>query len=203
MAKRSYKAYSVSEALAMDRQTLRKQYAKLSYVARQRVKSLSAKFPGYADVENYYSKTREYAPLRSLRDETDKQIAIRFSQLTRYLAGGTSTEIGFSSSIESTVKRLNFHGFKYINTENVIYFYRFMEDARARGVETIFGSEQMVDLFERAHKRGLSHEQILANMDRWREQEEERVAKEIRTGKKIPRKKPRFYASRGRKSDYD
>lgn len=203
MAKRSYTAYSVSEALAMDRRTLREQYAKLSYVARQRVKTLSAKYPGYADVENYYSKMREYAPLRSLPGESDKQIAMRFSKLTRYLAGGTSTEIGFRSSLDRTVERLQKHGYDFINTKNVIDFYRFMEDARTRGVETIYGSEQMVELFQRSSRRKLSRDQILANMDHWREQEEERKAEELRTGKTIPRKKPRFYASRGRKSDYD
>ena len=187
MAKRSYKAYTVSEALAMDRRTLREQYAKLSYVARQRVKTLSVKYPGYGDVENFNAKMSQYAPLRSLRGESDKAIALRFSQLTKYLAQGTSTERGFRSSLEQTVDRLNEHGYDFINTDNVIAFYRFMEDARQRGVETIYGSEQMVELFERAQKRGLSRDQIIANMDYWKQHDS---------------KKPRFYASRGRKSDY-
>lgn len=187
MAKRRYTAYSVSEALAMDRRTLREQYAKLSYVARQRVKTLSAKYPGYGDIENYNAKMSEYAPLRSLRGESDKAIAMRFSRLTKYLAQGTSTERGFRSSLEDTVERLNEHGYDFINTENVIAFYRFMEDARQRGVEAIYGSEQMVELFERAYKRGLSRDQIIANMDYWKQHNS---------------KQPRFYASRGRKSDY-
>lgn len=203
MAKRSYKAVSVAEARAMDRSELRTQYAKLSYVARQRIKGLAAQFPGYADVENYGSKMREYAPLRSLKGESDQQIAMRYSQLTRYLAQGTSTERGFRSSLEQTVERLNEHGYDYITTENVIAFYRFMEDARQRGVEDIYGSEQMVELFERAHKRGLSRSQIIANMEYWSEAEQKRKAEELRTGRKIPTKKARFYASRGRKSDYD
>lgn len=188
MAKRSYIAYSVNEALAMDRRTLREKYAKLSYVARQRVKSLSAKYPGYGDVENYNAKMSEYAPLRSLRGESDKQIAMRYSRLTKYLAQGTSTERGFRSSLEQTVDRLNEHGYDFINTDNVIAFYRFMEDARQRGLDTIFGSEQLVQAFNRANKRKLTREQIIANMDYWKEHDN---------------KKPRFYASRGRKADYD
>ena len=188
MAKRKYTAYSVSEARAMDRRTLREQYAKLSYVARQRVKTLSAKYPGYGDIENYNAKMSEYAPLRSLRGESDKAIAMRFSRLTKYLSQGTSTERGFRSSLEQTVERLNEHGYDFINTDNVIAFYRFMEDARQRGVESIYGSEQMVELFERAQRRGLSRDQIIANMDYWKQHNSN---------------KPRFYASRGRKADYD
>lgn len=188
MAKQSYKAYTVSEALAMDRRTLREQYAKLSYVARQRIKKLSAKYPGYADVDNYDYRINEYAPLRLLRGKSDKEIAMRFSRLTKYLSQGTSTERGFKSSLEQTVERLNEHGYDFINTDNVIAFYRFMEDARQRGLNTIFGSEQLVQAFNRANKRKLTREQIIANMDYWKEHDN---------------KKPRFYASRGRKADYD
>ena len=193
----------MAEARAMGRSELRTQYAKLSYVARQRVKVLAAQFPGYSDVENYDSKMREYAPLRSLKGESDQQIAMRYSQLTRYLAQGTSTVEGFRASLAQTVERLNKHKFDFITMDNVIYFYRFMEDARQHAVEDIFGSEQMVELFERARKRKLSRSQIIANMNYWYEQEQKRLNKEAQTGEKIERKKPRFYASRGRKSDYD
>lgn len=188
MAKRKYTAYSVSEALAMDRRTLREQYAKLSYVARTRLTNLMNKFPDYRDIANYSNAMSEFAPLRSLRGMNDKSIAMRFSRLTKYLAQGTSTERGFRKSLNETVNRLNEHGYDFINDDNIIAFYRFMEDARQRGVESIYGSEQMVELFERAQKRGLSRDQIIANMDYWKQHNTN---------------KPRFYASRGRKADYD
>lgn len=187
MAKRSYKAYTVSEAMELGSTRLREQYAKLSYVARTRLTNLMNKFPDYRDIANYSNAMSEFAPLRSLRGMNDKSIAMRFSRLTKYLAQGTSTERGFRKSLNETVNRLNEHGYDFINDDNIIAFYRFMEDARQRGVETIYGSEQMVELFERAHKRGLSRDQIIANMDYWKQHNS---------------KKPRFYASRGRKSDY-
>lgn len=202
MAKRSYKTYTVSEAMELGSTRLREQYAKLSYVARTRLTNLMNKFPGYRDIPNYVNAMSEFAPLRSLRGLNDKAIAMRFSRLTKYLAQGTSTERGFRKSLKETVNRLHEHGYDFINIDNVIAFYRFMEDARQRGVENIYGSEQMVELFERSYRRKLTSDQIIANMDYWKQQDEKRLAEQQRTGKRIPVKPARFYASRGRKSDY-
>lgn len=66
-----------------------------------------------------------------------------------------------------TINTLKEMGINYVNGRNFNSFMRFMDDARARHLGSIYTSEQLIEAIREAKKRGLTKAQIRANMDRW------------------------------------
>lgn len=66
---------------------------------------------------------------------------------------------------------LHREGYDYIDEGNIEDFYKFMEDARARGLGAIYGSDRIAQLIQRGMKKGLTRNQIIANMESWAENE--------------------------------
>lgn len=70
-------------------------------------------------------------------------------------------------SKDETLNTLKEMGINYVNGRNFNSFMRFMDDARARHLGTVYTSEQLIEAIRVAKKRGLTKAQIRANMDRW------------------------------------
>lgn len=159
---------------------LKRQYIKQSYIARKRYKILSMKYPNSEIVMRHRG---DFAPLRKMKGISKADLAKELSNVTRFLAGQSSRENEYEDVRKNTVRSFQDHGFTDITEENLDALYQFLEDARQRHLATIYGSDQLIEAFQRAHKRGLSREQLLGNIEYWAEHG---------TGKE----KPRVYASR-------
>ena len=84
------------------------------------------------------------------------------------LESGQLSPEGNERSVASTIETLrNDLGLDYINKRNFNSFMRFLDDARARGLGSVYSSEQLLDAINEAKRKGLTKAQIRANMDRW------------------------------------
>ena len=84
------------------------------------------------------------------------------------LESGQLSLEGHERSVSSTIETLrNDLGLDYINRRNFNSFMRFLDDARARGLGSVYSSEQLLDAINEAKRKGLTKAQIRANMDRW------------------------------------
>jgi len=59
------------------------------------------------------------------------------------------------------------YGYDFIDGRNFSAFMHFLDDARARGLASIYSSEQMIEAYQEMREKGLSRKQIIENIDRW------------------------------------
>lgn len=171
-------AQQLKETRTMEQ--LRKQYVKQSYVARQRYKKLAAEFP---NSEIVMRRKGDFLPLKQMKGISKSALAKELSDVTRFLAASSSRAEEYKQVRSETVETFHKHGYEDVTEKNLDPLIQFLEDARQRHLATIYGSEQLVEVFNRAQKRGLTREQLLGNIEYWAEHGD-------------GRKQPRLYASR-------
>lgn len=180
MARPRIKHISAQELNRRTLAELKQQYVKQSYEARRRYKQLQAKYPGSEIVQRHQG---DFKPLRQMKGISKSDLAKELSDVTRFLSASSSRVNEYEQVRSDTVETFHRHGFEDVTEKNLDPLIQFLEDARQRHLATIYGSEQLVETFQRAQKRGLSREQLLGNIEYWAEHG---------TGKE----KPRLYASR-------
>lgn len=159
---------------------LKTQYVKQAYVARKRMEQLQKQYPGSEVVQR---RQGDFKPLRQMKGISKSDLAKELSDVTRFLSSSSSRADEYAQVRSDTVATFQRHGYEDVTEKNLDPLIQFLEDARQRHLATIYGSEQLVEVFNRAQKRGLSREQLLGNIEYWAEHG---------TGKE----KPRLYASR-------
>jgi hypothetical protein len=65
------------------------------------------------------------------------------------------------------IDTLHRDGLDFINGRNFNSYMRFLDDARARHLASVYSSEQILIAINEARRKGLTKAQIRANMDRW------------------------------------
>lgn len=165
--------------MAKNKPTLRSRYSKASIAIRKQLKRAEGR-PGYkAMVQKYRG---EFPTLEKLGDISDRDLRLltaRAEQLLETKALGKSHESQINRALDTFQSR----GYDYLNRSNIDDFFDFLDDARARGLTSIYGYEAILDAVNRARKRGLSDEEIIGNIQHWTE---------YNTGQ-------RLYVRRGRK----
>lgn len=158
---------------------LRREYSKLAYTARQRISKLEAAFGPKAEI--LQRRSGDFGTLRSLGNVNRTQIAQELANVRRFLASGSSRVGEYRQIRENIIESFQRSGYEFVNESNLDDLYQFLEDARARNIAALYGSDQLVETWNRARKRGLTEEQLLGNIEYWAEN---------------PGKSMRLYASR-------
>ena len=180
MARPRIKHVSAQELNRRTMAELKQQYVKQSYEARRRYKQLASQFSGSEVVQR---RKGDFKPLRQLKGISKADLAKELSDVTRFLTSSSSRVKEYEQVRKNTVQTFQEHGYEDVNEKNLDPLIQFLEDARQRHLATIYGSEQLVEVFQRAQKRGLTREQLLGNIEYWAEHGD---------GKKAPR----LFASR-------
>lgn len=102
-----------------------------------------------------------------------------------YESGAVSLE-GVERSRELALRTLHDEGYTYVNRKNFNSFMRFLDDARARGLGSLYSSTQIISMIYEAKKKGLTKSQIKKNIARWGDQ-----VKRDREGKVIEQQRPK------------
>ena len=180
MAKR-IEALSAWEIAGSSRSTkeLRREYSKLAYKARKRLEAIEKKFGSKAEIVQ--RRKGDFGTLSSLGKVNRAQISAELADVRRFLASGSSRVSEYAQVRQNAIESFHRSGYEFVNEKNLDDLYQFLEDARARHIGSIYGSDQLIETFERAQKRGLSSEQLLGNIEYWAEN--------------VP-KRPTLYASR-------
>jgi len=158
---------------------LRREYSKLAYTARQRIARLEQEFGPKAEI--LQRRSGDFGTLRSLGKVNRTQIAQELASVRRFLASGSSRVREYRQIRENIIESFQRSGYEFVNESNLDDLYQFLEDARARNIAAVYGSDQLVETWNRARKRGLTEEQLLGNIEYWAEN---------------PGKSMRLYASR-------
>ena len=197
MAKR-IKHQSVQDLKGISGTELRVAYSKLAYTARKRVERLSERYGSTAEVVT--RRSRDFQPVRAIerqqgRKLTDQEVRMLYSDATRFLSSDSSrikeyesVQSAFREHFRESIGRIRYgEQEKPIPDKDVEPLYQFLEDARIKDIQGIFGSDQLVRVFYRAKERGLTREQLLGNIEYW--------VQNNREGQKLYLKANRFSSS--------
>lgn len=146
---------------------LRREYSKLAYVARQRIAKLEAAFGPKAEI--LQRRSGDFGTLKSLGKINRMQVSQELANVRRFLASGSSRVREYGQIRENIVESFQRSGYEFVNESNIDDLYQFLEDARARNIASLYGSDQLVETWNRARKRGLTEEQLLGNIEYWAE----------------------------------
>lgn len=146
---------------------LRRQYSKQAYVARQRLGKIEAAFGSKAEIVQ--RRAGDFRPLKELGDLNRQQLAQELSSTQKFLASGSSRVREYGQVRQNIIDSFNENGYDFVNEANLDDLYQFLEDARARHLGSMYGSDQLIETWNRAQKRGMTPEQLLGNIEYWAE----------------------------------
>ena len=146
---------------------LRRQYSKQAYVARQRLGKIEAAFGSKAEIVQ--RRAGDFRPLKELGDLNRQQLAQELSSTQKFLASGSSRVKEYGQVRQNIIDSFNENGYEFVNESNLDDLYQFLEDARARHLGSMYGSDQLIETWNRAQKRGMTPEQLLGNIEYWAE----------------------------------
>lgn len=127
------------------------------------LKTLAKEAPESKALERYAGEfepiTSEHANIRKVREMAKRAEKI-------YKSGATSLE-GAQRSMALTIDKLHQEGLDFIDRRNFRYFMRFLHDAQARGLGSLYSSDQIIQAIRDARSKGLNRRQIKANIQYW------------------------------------
>lgn len=140
-------------------------YSKASIKVRRQLKRLEGRAGSKQLIERYRG---EFPTLRELGNVSERDLQIMTRKATNLLQTKTLTT-RHNRQINQAVETLQERGYDYVNRSNIEEFFDFLDDARARGLASIYGYEAILDAVNRAKRRGLSPAEIKGNIDYWSE----------------------------------
>lgn len=177
---------------------IRQRYAYLAGRVRRQMKELEARMPEAVSLERY---RREFPRLRDLGNVSEKALKLGIREAEKLLKSGELSLRSQRRSMNTAIKTLNERGYNYVNQQNFGYFMDFLDDARARGLASIYGYQYLLDTFNRAKKRGLSDDEIRGNIAYWAEQADKQRAMAEKKGIALDEfEAKRLYIRKGRYS---
>lgn len=157
---------------------LRVKYSKLAYTARKRVERLSERYGSGSEV--VVRRSRDFQTLHQLEGQqgrklTDQEVRMLYSDATRFLSSDSSrireyesVQSAFREHFAESIGRIRYgEQEKPIPDKDIDPLYQFLEDARIKDIQGIFGSNELVRAYYRAQERNLSREQLLGNIEYW------------------------------------
>lgn len=178
---------------------IRQQYSRLASQVRRKARILEQRMPEAVSVQRYRG---EFPKLRDLGNVSEAALRRGIKEAQRLLESNELSLRANKRSQATAIQTLNERGYNYINNQNFGYFMNFLDDARARGLASIYGYQYLLDTFNRAKKRGLSDDEIKGNIQYWANQADRQRAIAMKKG--IPLEEfegKRLYIRKGRKYD--
>lgn len=146
---------------------LRSQYASESAYIRRRLRDIEKVDPDNLIVRKFKN---EFPALKDFKlRPSDEAIKLGLEKMKELRKSGALSVKKQKASVGNFIFELNMRGYTFINKSNFSDLIEFLDDARARGLANIYGYEPVLQAIHRARKRGLSDEEIEANIDYWAE----------------------------------
>ena len=163
--------------------SIRYKYAQISYVARKQYQRLVERIPAARSVSRY--SLADFPSLKELGQISDLDLARNYAFIKNVVNSGQlsvqENRRRISTALETI--RQQMPGQDFINEENAVSLFTFLSDARAAGLETVYGYREILQEVSRAQKAGLTPEQIRLNMEYYRNRSAVADAKALQAGR--------------------
>lgn len=163
--------------------SIRYKYAQISYVARKQYQRLVERVPAARSVSRY--SLADFPSLKELGQISDLDLARNYAFIKNVVNSGQlsvqENRRRISTALETI--RQQMPGQDFINEENAVDLFNFLSDARAAGLEAVYGYREILQEVSRAQKAGLTPEQIRLNMEYYRNRSAVADAKALQAGR--------------------
>ena len=144
--------------------SLRQQYIQESKYIRRRLSDIEKRMPDSMIVQRYKN---EFPGVKDLGPTSDAGFRMALKEIRKLRESGQLSVSSQRRSKAGAIATLNARGYTFVNDENFDPLFRFLDDARARGLTSIYGYTQLLTAFDRAVKRGLTEDEIKGNIEYW------------------------------------
>ena len=121
--------------------------------------------PDAKSLERYAGEFHELDPKGKWNANTVRKMKSQAKRL--YESGQLSWDAEQRSKATAIQTLREEYGYDFIDGRNFSAFMHFLDDARARGLASIYSSEQMIEAYQEMREKGLSKKQIIENINRW------------------------------------
>ena len=126
---------------------------------------LAKEMPESKALERY---SGEFQPITT-ENPNKRVLAKALKEVKAIYKSGVTSLSHQKRSMNLAIQTLKEQGIDYVNKRNFNSFFTFLDDARARGLGSIYSSTQLIEAFKAAKDKGLTKAQILANIEYWAE----------------------------------
>ena len=124
---------------------------------------LAKEMPESKALERY---SGEFQPITT-QNPNKRVLAKALKQVKAIYKSGVTSLSHQKRSMNLAIQTLKEQGIDYVDRRNFNSFFTFLDDARARGLGSIYSSTQLIEAFKAAKDKGLTKSQILANIEYW------------------------------------
>lgn len=149
-----------------DSEALKGRYNEAVKQINSQLRKLAKSDPSSVTLERYRGY---FKPITSKHPDYDT-VRKMYRQANELLESGELSLEGHERSVANAIETLHRDGYDFINRRNFNSFMRFLDDARARGLGSLYSSEQILEAVNRAKQKGLTESEIRKNINRWSEQ---------------------------------
>ena len=121
--------------------------------------------PDAVSLERWVGEFSELDPTKKWNANAVRKMKAQAKSL--YESGQLSLDVEQRSKATAIQTLREEYGYDFINGRNFSAFMHFLDDARARGLASIYSSEQMIEAYQQMREKGLSRKQIIENINRW------------------------------------
>lgn len=150
--------------------SIRYKYAQISYNAREAYKKLVKAVPAASSVSRY--NLSHFPTLGELGNISETELTAKYYKIRNIMKSGQlsvrRTRRFISSALESIGEK--YQGQDFIDPENAEQLFRFLDDARAAGLGSVYGYIELLQEFSKAARAGLTAEQIRLNIGYYQRQ---------------------------------
>lgn len=147
----------------MKSEDYRREYNKMVTEINNQLRRLEKADPESVSLERH----RNYFQKVTTKNPNYRTIQKLYSSAKRLLRSNELSVEWQDRSKAAAIRTLQDEGMTYINRKNFSSYMRFLDDARARGLASMYSSTQIIEAVHEARQRGLTKDQILANIDHW------------------------------------
>ena len=124
---------------------------------------LAKEMPESKALERY---SGEFQPITT-QNPNKRVLAKALKQVKAIYKSGVTSLSHQKRSMNLAIQTLREQGIDYVDRRNFNSFFTFLDDARARGLGSIYSSTQLIEGIKAAKDKGLTKSQILANIEYW------------------------------------
>ena len=145
---------------------LRDEYNKMVDLINKQLKRLEKADPDAVSIgryRNYFQKVTSNRP-------NYRTMQKMYSSAKRLLDSGELSLVSSERSKASGIQTFHRMGHTWVNKRNYNALIAFLDDARSRGLGSLYSSEQLAAAYYEINNKGLSKSDIQKNIDKWSKQ---------------------------------
>ena len=157
-----YTVYANRIGTGIPEKEIRKEYTRLRDILRKRIETINkSEFAGQGIAGQFPDGLPK---LSEMRPEDLPYVLQQFATAINSSSGSLK---GLRHRRRETIKSLQERGYTHIDKTNISSFARFMEEARERGLEKVYGSDTIATLYDTTIAIGISPDEVMKDFAWW------------------------------------